>query len=32
VLQALALGMAVRRGLDPEVPRHLSQVVVIPDA
>jgi glucosamine--fructose-6-phosphate aminotransferase (isomerizing) len=32
VLQALALGVAVRRGLDPEVPRHLSQVVVIPDA
>jgi len=32
VLQALALGVAVRRGLDPEVPRHLSQVVVIPEA
>jgi glucosamine--fructose-6-phosphate aminotransferase (isomerizing) len=32
VLQALALGISVRRGLDPEAPRHLSQVVVIPDA
>jgi glucosamine--fructose-6-phosphate aminotransferase (isomerizing) len=31
-LQALALGLAVRRGLDPEAPRHLSQVVVIADA
>ena len=31
VLQALALGIAVRRGLDPEVPRHLGQVVVIDD-
>jgi glucosamine--fructose-6-phosphate aminotransferase (isomerizing) len=31
VLQALALGMAVRRGLDPESPRHLEQVVVIAD-
>jgi glucosamine--fructose-6-phosphate aminotransferase (isomerizing) len=31
-LQALALGVAVRRGLDPEVPRHLNQVVVIADA
>jgi glucosamine--fructose-6-phosphate aminotransferase (isomerizing) len=31
VLQALALGVAVRRGCDPEVPRHLSQVVVIDD-
>jgi glucosamine--fructose-6-phosphate aminotransferase (isomerizing) len=30
-LQALALGIAVRRGLDPDVPRHLSQVVVIGD-
>jgi glucosamine--fructose-6-phosphate aminotransferase (isomerizing) len=29
VLQALALGIAVRRGLDPEAPRHLEQVVVI---
>jgi glucosamine--fructose-6-phosphate aminotransferase (isomerizing) len=29
VLQALALGVAVRRGRDPEVPRHLGQVVVI---
>ena len=28
-LQALALGVAVRRGRDPEVPRHLDQVVVI---
>lgn len=28
-LQALALGIAVRRGLDPESPRHLGQVVVI---
>jgi len=28
-LQALALGIAVRRGLDPEEPRHLEQVVVI---
>jgi fructoselysine-6-P-deglycase FrlB-like protein len=28
-LQALALGVAVRRGLDPETPRHLGQVVVI---
>jgi glutamine---fructose-6-phosphate transaminase (isomerizing) len=30
-LQALALGIAVRRGLDPEQPRHLEQVVVIAD-
>jgi glucosamine--fructose-6-phosphate aminotransferase (isomerizing) len=30
-LQALALGIAVRRGLDPEHPRHLEQVVVIGD-
>jgi glucosamine--fructose-6-phosphate aminotransferase (isomerizing) len=30
-LQALALGVAVRRGLDPETPRHLEQVVVIDD-
>jgi glucosamine--fructose-6-phosphate aminotransferase (isomerizing) len=29
VLQALALGIAVRRGLDPEAPRHLAQVVVL---
>ena len=29
LLQALALGVAVRRGVDPEVPRHLGQVVVI---
>jgi len=28
-LQALALGIAVRRGLDPESPRHLGPVVVI---
>ena len=28
-LQALALGIAVRRGRDPESPRHLGQVVVI---
>jgi glucosamine--fructose-6-phosphate aminotransferase (isomerizing) len=32
VLQALALGIAVRRGLDPEQPRHLEQVVVIGEA
>lgn len=32
VLQALALGIAVRRGRDPEAPRHLEQVVVITDA
>ena len=31
VLQALALGLAVRRGLDPEAPRHLEQVVVLGD-
>ncbi len=31
VLQALALGLAVRRGHDPEEPRHLDQVVVIGD-
>jgi glucosamine--fructose-6-phosphate aminotransferase (isomerizing) len=31
VLQALALGIAVERGLDPETPRHLEQVVVIED-
>jgi glucosamine--fructose-6-phosphate aminotransferase (isomerizing) len=30
-LQALALGVAVRRGYDPEQPRHLEQVVVIDD-
>ncbi len=29
VLQALALGIAVRRGRDPESPRHLGQVVVL---
>jgi glucosamine--fructose-6-phosphate aminotransferase (isomerizing) len=28
-LQALALGIAVERGLDPDEPRHLGQVVVI---
>lgn len=28
-LQALALGVAVRRGRDPEAPRHLGQVVVL---
>jgi glucosamine--fructose-6-phosphate aminotransferase (isomerizing) len=32
VLQALALGVAVRRGRDPDVPRHLGQVVVIEEA
>jgi glucosamine--fructose-6-phosphate aminotransferase (isomerizing) len=31
-LQALALGVAIRRGRDPEAPRHLSQVVVIEEA
>jgi fructoselysine-6-P-deglycase FrlB-like protein len=31
-LQALALGVAVHRGRDPEAPRHLSQVVVIEEA
>ena len=31
VLQALAFGIAVRRGRDPESPRHLGQVVVIED-
>lgn len=30
-LQALALGIAVHRGRDPEEPRHLNQVVVITD-
>ena len=30
-LQALALGVAVRRGRDPEAPRHLGPVVVIGD-
>jgi glutamine---fructose-6-phosphate transaminase (isomerizing) len=30
-LQALALGLALRRGRDPEAPRHLSQVVVLGD-
>ncbi|CAN5636462.1 SIS domain-containing protein [soil metagenome] len=28
-LQALALGVAIRRGSDPEAPRHLGQVVVL---
>jgi glucosamine--fructose-6-phosphate aminotransferase (isomerizing) len=28
-LQALALGIAVRRGRDPDRPRHLTQVVVL---
>jgi glucosamine--fructose-6-phosphate aminotransferase (isomerizing) len=28
-LQALALGVAIRRGADPDAPRHLSQVVVL---
>ena len=32
VLQALALGIAVRRGRDPEEPRHLGQVVVLDGA
>jgi glucosamine--fructose-6-phosphate aminotransferase (isomerizing) len=31
-LQGLALGVALRRGRDPEAPRHLSQVVVIEEA
>lgn len=31
VLQALAFGIAVGRGLDLEAPRHLSQVVVLKD-
>jgi glucosamine--fructose-6-phosphate aminotransferase (isomerizing) len=30
-LQALALALAVRRGRDPESPRHLGQVVVLQD-
>ena len=30
-LQALALGIAVERGLDPEQPRHLGRVVVLAD-
>lgn len=30
-LQAFALGVAVRRGVDPDAPRHLSQVVVLGD-
>lgn len=32
VLQALAFGIAVQRGRDPESPRHLGQVVVIEEA
>jgi glucosamine--fructose-6-phosphate aminotransferase (isomerizing) len=32
VLQALALGVAARRGRDPDAPRHLGQVVVIAKA
>ena len=28
-LQALALGVAIRRGADSDAPRHLSQVVVL---
>jgi glucosamine--fructose-6-phosphate aminotransferase (isomerizing) len=31
-LQALAFGLALRRGLDPDRPRHLNQVVVLDDA
>jgi glucosamine 6-phosphate synthetase-like amidotransferase/phosphosugar isomerase protein len=30
-LQALALGLAIVRGRDPEEPRHLDQVVVLGD-
>jgi glucosamine--fructose-6-phosphate aminotransferase (isomerizing) len=30
-LQALAFGLAIRRGCDPDRPRHLSQVVVLDD-
>jgi glucosamine--fructose-6-phosphate aminotransferase (isomerizing) len=30
-LQALAFGLALRRGLDPDRPRHLNQVVVLDD-
>jgi glucosamine--fructose-6-phosphate aminotransferase (isomerizing) len=30
-LQALALGIAVRRGHDPERPRHLGRVVILAD-
>jgi glutamine---fructose-6-phosphate transaminase (isomerizing) len=30
-LQALALGVALQRGCDPDRPRHLSQVVVLAD-
>jgi glucosamine--fructose-6-phosphate aminotransferase (isomerizing) len=31
-LQAFAFGLAIRRGLDPDRPRHLNQVVVLDDA
>jgi glucosamine--fructose-6-phosphate aminotransferase (isomerizing) len=31
-LQALAFGLALRRGLDPDRPRHLNQVVMLDDA
>jgi glucosamine--fructose-6-phosphate aminotransferase (isomerizing) len=31
-LQALAFGLALRHGLDPDRPRHLNQVVVLDDA
>jgi fructoselysine-6-P-deglycase FrlB-like protein len=31
-LQALALGIAVARGIDPHQPRHLGQVVVLPES
>lgn len=31
-LQALALAVALRRGLDPETPRHLTQVVELAEA
>ena len=31
-LQALALGIAVERGLDPDQPRHLGQVVVLSES
>jgi glucosamine--fructose-6-phosphate aminotransferase (isomerizing) len=30
-LQALAFGLALRRGLDPDRPRHLNQVVMLDD-
>jgi fructoselysine-6-P-deglycase FrlB-like protein len=28
-LQALAVGVTVARGLDPDAPRHLGQVVLL---